>query len=83
MSSKESFYNALFEGDVELLEKLSDAETDLPWAAGEIGQDVLVTAIQLSNLNSLTWVLSKKPEINFVDDTWPAAGFVDTEIRCL
>ena len=69
MSKTEEFYNALFEGDIDVLERLSESEPDLPWPADETGQDVLVTAIQWANESSLTWVLSKAPEINFVDDT--------------
>ena len=68
MSNEEDFYNALFEGDVSALERLSAAEPDLPWASDDTGHDVLITAIQWSNEASVKWVLNRKPEINFVDD---------------
>lgn len=68
MSSEDDFYNALFEGDIPVLDELSERVSDLPWAAGDTGRDVLITAIGWSNENSVKWVLSKKPEINFVDD---------------
>jgi len=68
MSSEEDFYNALFEGDVSALERLSAAKPDLPWAPDETGRDVLVTAIQWSNEASIKWVLSKNPDVSFVDD---------------
>lgn len=68
MSTEDDFYNALFEGDVSNLERLAETVTDLPWAAGETGRDVLMTAIQWSNAASVKWVLSRKPEINFIDE---------------
>lgn len=68
MSNEEDFYDALFEGNVSALERLSEAEPDLPWASGESGRDVLTTAILWSNEASVKWVLSKKPDVSFVDD---------------
>lgn len=67
MSNKEDFYNALFEGDVQTLELLSESDPNLPWSASETGRDVLITAIQWTNEASVKWVLNKKPEVNFVD----------------
>lgn len=68
MSNEDDFYIALFDGEVSVLENLSETVCDLPWAASETGRDVLIRAIQWSNEASVKWVLSKKPEVNFVDD---------------
>ncbi|MEP1538837.1 MAG: hypothetical protein ABJQ34_20945 [Paracoccaceae bacterium] len=67
MSNEDKFYNALFDGDVAVLDQLSEVVADLPWPDGETGRDVLIKAIQWSNEDSVKWVLSKNPEINFVD----------------
>ena len=68
MSSEDEFYDALFEGDIALLDELSQRVSDLPWAEGDGGHEVLSTAIGWANEACVAWVLSKKPEINFVDD---------------
>lgn len=68
MSFEDDFYNALFEGDVPTLDRLSEEVPDLPWAADETRRDVLIVALQWSNEASVKWVLSKCPEINFVDE---------------
>lgn len=68
MSVEDDFYNALIEGDIATLDRVSETVPDLPWAADETGRDILTVAIQSSNEASVTWVLSKEPEINFVDE---------------
>lgn len=67
MSNEDKFYNALFDGNVAVLDQLSEVVADLPWPDAGTGRDVLITAIQWSNEDSVKWVLNRNPEINFVD----------------
>lgn len=60
---------ALLKGNIKELEEFSKMIDSFPLGKdGFINRDWIVNAIDCENLDSINWLLSKKPNIEFVDD---------------